>query len=401
MMIRRNRLMQTASVLPALCLLLSAATVHATTYSDRGAAIVVLPKIVVDVDNGVDTLIQLSNASQTQRIAAHCFYVNANYHCSNSGDVCVPGDSTACVDGAFTGACVPGWIELDFNVVLTADQPLAWQASEGLRGSEFPCPIDGICQPPTGGGIQSNAGGRVPPVPERQFIGELKCIQVDVGEFRPTNANDLEASATIERTAFGPDPAKYNGVGIRTINAGPNQDGELIIGPSGSSDAEYEACAASLVVNHLFDDAEDPIASGDGGFRARSELTLVPCSQDFLTQQLAAVTAQFLVYNEFEQRFSTSRQVRCLLDSQLSLIDTSQPDRSIFNAGVTGTVAGSTRITGVNGGLIGVLIYNAGTGATDPNTGLPIPAAQRSEGGAGMNVHQQGEQSTESRIRIL
>jgi hypothetical protein len=387
----KNRMRSLVTAIPAACLVLSAWTATATTYSDRGAAIVVLPKIVVDEEAGVDTLIQLSNASRTQRIAAHCFYVNANYHCSNNGDVCVPGDGTACLDGGITGACVPGWIELDFRVLLTADQPLAWQASNGLRGSEFPCPSDGQCKPDNGGGIQSNAGGRVPPVPESPFVGELKCVQVDPGEFRPVNANDLEGAATIERTVAGPDPAKYNAVGIRTANAGPNDDGELIIG---GPDAEYEACAGSLIVNHLFDGAEDPITSGTGSpGLARSELTLVPCSQDFLSQEITPVTAQFLVFNEFEQRFSTSRQVRCLLDSQLSLIDTSQADRSIFNAGVTGTVAGSTRITGVNGGLIGSMIYNVGTGPE----ALP---GQRREGGAAYNVHQQGDQSDEDRIRI-
>jgi hypothetical protein len=65
------------------------------------------------------------------------------------------------------------------------------------------------------------------------------------------------------------------------------------------------------------------------------------------------VTAQFLIYNEFEQRFSTSRSVDCLLSGPISRIDTSQPGRSIFSASVAGTVAGQTRITGVNGGLIG------------------------------------------------
>lgn len=385
----QNRLRTLMAAVPAACLVLSGWTANATTYSDRGAAIVVWPKIVVDEEAGVDTLIQLSNANTSQRVAAHCFYVNANYHCSNTGDVCVPGDPAACVDSGITGSCIPGWIEIDFRVLLTGDQPLAWEASEGLRGSDFPCPSAGLCAK----GGQSNAGSRVPPVPETPFVGELKCVQVDTGEFRPVNQNDLEGSATVERTVAGPDPAKYNAVGLRTEDDGPNDDGDLVIG---GEDPEYEACAGSLIVNHIFDGAEDPITSGTGNPAfARSELTIVPCSQDFVTQTLTPVTAQFLVYNEFEQRFSTSRQVRCLLDSQLSLIDTTQADRSIFNAGVTGTVAGSTRITGVNGGLIASIIYNAGTGPE-------VLPTQRREGGAGYNVHQQGEQpdSVEDVIRI-
>jgi len=110
----KNRFRSLKLAVPAACLglLLAASAATATTYSDRGAAIVVWPKIVVDEEAGVDTLLQLSNASRTARVAAHCFYVNANYHCSNTGDVCVPGDAAACVDGGFTGACVPGWIEI-------------------------------------------------------------------------------------------------------------------------------------------------------------------------------------------------------------------------------------------------------------------------------------------------
>ena len=76
-----------------------------------------------------------------------------------------------------------------------------------------------------------------------------------------------------------------------------------------------------LVFNHLFDGAIDPISNE---FVASSELTLVPCTENFLQQAVPSVTAQFLVYNEFEQRFSTSRLVRCLLDTPISRIDTSQ-----------------------------------------------------------------------------
>jgi hypothetical protein len=79
----------------------------------------------------------------------------------------------------------------------------------------------------------------------------------------------------------------------------------------------------------------------------------VPCTENFLQQDVPSVTAQFLVYNEFEQRFSTSRLIRCLLDTPISRIDTTQSSRSIFSAAVAGTVAGQTRITGVGGGLIG------------------------------------------------
>jgi len=100
----------------------------------------------------------------------------------------------------------------------------------------------------------------------------------------------------------------------------------------------------------MFDGSVDPVNANND---YASVLSLVPCTQNFLTQAVPSVTAQFLVYNEFEQRFSTSRLVNCLLTSFISNIDTTQSDRSIFSAAVAGTVAGQTRITGVGGGLIG------------------------------------------------
>ena len=72
-----------------------------------------------------------------------------------------------------------------------------------------------------------------------------------------------------------------------------------------------------------------------------------------------------LVYNEFEQRFSTSSRVECYQATRLSDIDT-QPGPagdqfSIFTVGVQGTITGQTRIRGVRGpdgplgyGLLGV-----------------------------------------------
>jgi hypothetical protein len=101
------------------------------------------------------------------------------------------------------------------------------------------------------------------------------------------------------------------------------------------------------------------------------------------------VTAQFLVYNEFEQRFSTSRQVRCLLDSALSNLDTSQPDRSIFNVGTSGTIAGQTRIHGVGGGLIGAALIRLNEEQAGPR-----------RGGAGYNLNGFAEREDGDQIRV-
>ena len=62
---------------------------------------------------------------------------------------------------------------------------------------------------------------------------------------------------------------------------------------------------------------------------------------------------QFLVYNEFEQRFSASKRVTCLTELPLSDIDTrlgpTDDFASIFNVQVEGTLTGQTVMRSVAG----------------------------------------------------
>ena len=410
---KKLMLVGVAGAIWGLSALLLSPMAHAATFSDAAAAVVVYPKVVVTSTR--DTVITLTNAAAHQT-AAHCFYVNANNRCTNSGEVC--STSSDCLVDGITGSCVGGWIEVNFDVILTPEQPLAWSAHDGLQNTELPCPGglgSGTCGQrvckggagnPTNGNICSNssqcqggtcsfannAGTRVPPVGETPFIGELKCIEADPVTRLPIPCDvtaipavscpaDLEGSAIIT-TAVGAgatatvDTARYNAIGLRPsgFNDGNNT---LVIGgpvfdstgapigdntcppqltcsclfnPDPTSRCEYQACPAVLVFNHLFDGAVDPIS---GVALANSELTLVPCTEDLELQEIPQVTAQFLVYNEFEQRLSTSRLVNCLLNTPISLIDTSQQSRSIWSAALEGTVAGQTRITGVGGGLLG------------------------------------------------
>lgn len=365
------------------CLLGLARVAQAISTSDKPATIVVWPKIVVDTSGRfgppTDTIIQLSSTARSNLKQAHCFYVNANSHCSDTG---LPCNSPAnCAD---TAACTPGWTEIDFNIVLTLEQPLGWRASEGLQGSDLPLQGPGSCDFPPGqpcfadfqcGGKcnlgQTNLGTSVPGVPEDPFIGTLTCI-----EFNPdapggpapdrTGTNDsLKGEATIlsKPTATdskaGVDARKYNAIGLQSVPGAqsPNdnilQIGKLATAGATDPNQEYESCPSTLILNHLFDGASDPIgvaANGQNGISTTvtSDLTLVPCRNNFLGQNPGRVTAQFLVFNEFEQRFSTSRTVDCFLESQLSLLDTRNPTRSIFSAFVSGTIAGQTRIRGVN-----------------------------------------------------
>ena len=381
----------------ALVALLAAATtfagitlVRADIASDRAAAILVFPRVLVAnlvaVEGSAlsveasDTVIQVSNTTNDP-VSLHCFYVNANSKCTLSGDLCDPEHGINCtVPG---DVCLPTWVETDFHVELTGQQPLVWRASKGLAGDMFP--LNGIAtRGPTG---QNNAGSSIPPVTVdtipiipfsvfSQFQGELKCIVVDASGHGAAR-NAVKGEATIETHLSLTTPEgqqqtpwleKYNAVGIQAVDGDANGDGVLELGGEAN---EYNGCPNVLVVDHFFDtfDVEratsltGAASNGMGGgagvaqiaFDSISELTLVPCNQDFRLQIPGRTVAQFLVFNEFEQRFSTSRTVDCFFRRFLSTIDTNDPSRSIFFSGVAGTTVGQTRIRGVSGGLLGVL----------------------------------------------
>jgi hypothetical protein len=328
----------------------SAQPAGADINSDRAAAIVKYPWVLV-AEDVTETIIQLSNTDRNAPIDVHCFYINANFHCSNTGDVCLEADD-CCTTGP-CGICLPGWNETDFHIRLTPGQPIAWEASEGE--DEFP--LDGIdLRGPDG---SSNAGSRIPPVPEDPFIGELKCIAV-TPEGIPVDRNVLKGEATLETNISALDifdVAKYNAIGVLAIEGAVNDDNVLVLG---GEEAEYNGCPNVTILNHFADFVEDPVT---GDFCdpevegcIETQLILVPCSQDLLRQIPAGAVVQYLVYNEFEQRFSTSRPMQCQQALPISLIDTSQRQRSIFSAGVLGTVVAQTRFTPIGSGILAVAI---------------------------------------------
>lgn len=342
---------------------------------DNPAGVVIYPKIVVDSARGIDTRLHLSNASARPDGAtstdqmAHCFYVNANSRCTNTGAVC--SSFFDCEDAGGFGSCEPGWIETNFDIFFTQAQPIGWVASEGLAGDDLPCRATFLNPNPCFGN-GSNSGTRIPPISEDPFIGELKCIQANSDNRLPHPCqsaaecrNDLTGHAAITSNptpGFG-DVASYRATGLENVRS--NADNSLIIGGDAGSTAEYEPCAEILVMDFVYDGAIDPIS---GSLEASTELTLVPCTQDFRGQTTPPTTAQFLVYNEFEQRLSTSRRVECLLDTPISLIDTSQPGNSIFSVNVGGTITGQARIRGIGSGLTGVAVLGLATDFADRST---------------------------------
>src|SRR5262245_39631102 len=117
---------------------------QAAEYSDTGSAVLVWPKIIVD--DSRDTVVTITNQAPLPA-AAHCFYINGNPRCDNTGAVC---DSRLdCEEDGVFGNCQPGWIEINFDIILTRDQPLAWSARRGLstgssgeslEDGKVPCP---------------------------------------------------------------------------------------------------------------------------------------------------------------------------------------------------------------------------------------------------------------------
>jgi hypothetical protein len=381
--------------------------VRADVQSDRPAAIVVYPDIDVDVSGGVDTVIRLTNTNQLTPILAWCFFVDANSHCSggtNDGHVCTT-DPSLCAGGF----CVPGWQETDFRITLTASQPIEWLASQGLADGDLPlasgvcqrnplraCGGDSDCNPfPGGTCTQSNAGTRIPPVPEDPFEGELRCIAIDSNGV-PVARNDLKGEGILETaTTSNLDVASYNAIGIQATGAPSGATNELVIGPGSSG--EYNGCPNYLILNHFFDDANDPVPNSQDT-SVTTDLVLVPCSADYLRQIPGAAVVQYLVFNEFEQRFSTSKTVKCFQEIQLCNIDTPQCSNSIFNVAVAGTLTGQTRLN-----PIGIPIPAPNAAIPSGLLGIAVEHHSQSSGlerSAAFNLHMQGQRDAADTITI-
>jgi len=248
------------------------------------------------------------------------------------------------------GRCIDGWTEDDFVLTLTKRQPLSWTANNGLSS----LPLQN--RPGQGDPPQFN-DGTIPPVQENPFRGEMRCIQLDVSTELPADRNDLKAEATIITTGFGDaeaiDARKYNAYGIRAIEGAQDATPEVL--NIGGPEAEYLGCPNILTLDHFFDGASVSTHQNTVVGPVFSTITIVPCGADFNLQDLNLESAviQFLIFNEFEQRFSTSTRVTCFKQVQLSDIDTRPGadgnEFSIFSAGVQGTLTGNSRLRSVAG----------------------------------------------------
>lgn len=343
------------------------AVARADVASDAPGAILIFPKIVVDTSGilgpATDTQVQITNTSN-RPISARCFVVDATSHCSNAPTTPCTVEAVAAGAAAGAGGCPLGgvcqasWRENDFQMTLTKRQPIAFRASQGLP--TFPC--DGLTAFCANG--QTNNGSSIPPVQEDPFVGEIKCVETNANfvpdpGIDPLNnfTGDLKGEAVIisatpetaPTNTSTVDARAYNGVGIQSK---PFNNGDEVLQLGGDpSVAEYNGCPNILILDHFFDGAKVVTHGGNSSATVTTDLTLVPCGEDFATQTMKTITVQFLVFNEFEQRFSTSTPITCFREVQLSNLDTRpsslDDSASIFSFSVQGTLSGQTRIRSV------------------------------------------------------
>lgn len=274
---------------------------RAEVTTEKSSSILIFPKLLFD-EVSFDTTIQISNTSNSI-IYAHCFYVDAR--------LTDPGSPPGPLNPAI-------WQEVDFDLTLTRQQPTHWVISQGRSTDPFDPTCDQSNQACNDAGFDP---GRIPPV-SPGFQGELKCIEVDQSG-APISGNHMKGEATLitqsPQLSDGPlvagDASKYNAVGIIGLDSNDSNT-VLCLGGTASAQcpagAEYEGCPNEVLLSHYAESTSSPLL--DEFFdlsTVNTEITVVPCSQDFETQTPSRVRVQFAIYNEFEEPFSTSTTVSC------------------------------------------------------------------------------------------
>jgi hypothetical protein len=364
--------MQRAAMAVLCALVATTSPLRADVTSERSSSILIFPKVMVIIDDKghtqVDTIIQISNTSNSM-VYAHCLYVNG-----------------APVDPRFPPSAQnpPQCQEVDFAIFLTKQQPTHWVVSAGRRVEPNPtCHLGfSACD---GAGIDP---GAIPPM-GNYFTGELRCVEVD-SSGAPINGNHLKGEATIV-TPDDADASKYNAVGVMGLNTfaiSNNSDKTLCLGGPVSADCptggEYNACPQTLILNHYAASASNPVIDElkpSSASEVRTEVTLVPCTEDFENQVPGRGIVQFLITNEFEQLFSTSTTVTCWGNLDLSSRQNAS-FTSIFSEDFLGSRFAQTRMSPAGddqSGFVGVAeeFHTVGSATTR----------------AAANLHGEGERS--------
>lgn len=303
------------SIRLAACLVALAvgARAAAQVTTERGASILVFPKVVADAS--ADTVLQLVNLSDNS-VDAYCTYL----------------------DGA-----AGSWQSLDFSVALGPQRPLHWTAARGRTAAPGEDPIDIPAAPPS-------------------FRGELLCVQVD-GTGAPFSGNELAGQATVTDLASG-DVAAYTAVGLR--GSGLNDGDEVLcIGGEPSDNcfigAEYDPCPAEWILGLPADGAVD--AQLGAGSSLSTHLAVAPCSQNLRDAVPGTVDIEISVFNEMAEQFTGRASVTCWAD--LSLADVAA---QIFTRGLLGTDFAEARLRPADssGGFMLVAQTVRATGGASP-----------------------------------
>ncbi len=390
-------------------LALSGAQAQVTT--ERSSSILVFPKVIADGTR--DTVIQITNTSNSM-VHAHCFYVN--------GALTFPEFPPGAQNP-------PLWIETDFDIWLTKQQPTHWVVSKGrlVNAADQPCSNTASMNFGQSGGLFPSGGyygcndagldpGRVPPVVD-YFTGELKCIEVDPSG-APLSGNHLKGEATtttfnvcnpgspltpldnrcVLQTIDAPctsdsdcdssvvDVAKYNAIGVL---GNENNDGDNVLCLGGEPDedcpngAEYDACPQFWIANHFAEGAPNPTTNGS----VNTTWTIVPCTQNFETQAPETVTININTWNEFETAFSSSVPVTCW--GELSLSDVNPVT---FSYAALGTSFAQSRLRTSASTPSGFMMVQSEAYSTDDDDGYIATAD--------VNLHVEGERTGQDLITI-
>lgn len=341
-----------------------AAGARADVTTEKGASILIFPK--VRVDSSFDTIIQIANTGNSM-VHAKCFFVNgALVNLITQLPCTLPGP-----------LCVQSCQETDFNIWLTKQQPTHFSAHTG-RPFDLTDKLGS-----DGAGFDP---GFIPPLTD--FLGELKCIET-ADDGTPVSGNHLKGEATII-TVDGPstgDVSKYNAIGIQATPDGSPANPLLLDGIA------FDACPAKLILNHFATGASDPAVAdfpATAGLSATeaTELTLVPCSENFETQVPTTVTLQFSVTNELEQTLSFSTTLSCFLNTELANLGGLLGTRNPFTVTALGSEVASTEITPVPN-LDGSI--NAVIGVAEHIKTVSLVGDGSASARAAFNLHSQGD----------
>lgn len=328
--------------------------VAAQATAQRPASIVIFPKVIADGTR--DTVIQLTNATNNFR-SALCLYLDGSLTFPNLPQS--PSNPPRCA-------------QTNFDLSLLPQQPTSWVASKGRA-------VDAADPAGTDPGL-------IPPVMSG-FEGALFCVELD-SSGAPVSGNSLIGTATLQNTASG-DVAQYSAIGLRGL-ATNDGDATLCLGdsvtPTCPLGAEYDGCPEEWSLDHLAEGAQDSVAGA--GSAVHTELTVVPCAQDFNLANPTSVSLSVQVRNEFEQPFSASTTVDCWMNDELGQIGSGGPNPP-FAFSTLGTTYALTSFL-LNPGQSGVAMVaqefhvdavNAlsTSAATNVHVGSTPPAAPRSD----------------------